>query len=199
MDSIGEEREQIEDDIERLNLALQVEGSTVELNDEEEEELDDIFTNEDSIDPDDYESVNTIPSQDSEPTHVETSEIDQMSGMSEISHLPINAETCLALNRTYQELILESLKKIELALDENREKQKVLEEGLETKSKGAPKTTDKSTTNKKKSSAMFCKPYFKDKDQKVAPYNSDVEMKKDDSGTQTRCFSTPGLEHRPEM
>lgn len=52
MDSIGEEREQIEDDIERLNLALQVEGSTVELNDEEEEELDDIFTNEDSIDPD---------------------------------------------------------------------------------------------------------------------------------------------------
>lgn len=43
--------------------------------------------------------------------------------MSEISHLPINAETCLALNRTYQELILESLKKIELALDENREKQ----------------------------------------------------------------------------
>uniref|UniRef100_A0A8W8LAZ1 snRNA-activating protein complex subunit 4 n=2 Tax=Magallana gigas TaxID=29159 RepID=A0A8W8LAZ1_MAGGI len=178
MDSIGEEREQIEDDIERLNLALQVEGSTVELNDEEEEELDDIFTNEDSIDPDDYESVNTIPSQDSEPTHVETSEIDQMSGMSEISHLPINAETCLALNRTYQELILESLKKIELALNENREKQKVLEEGLETKSKGAPKTTDKSTTNKKKSSAMFCKPYFKDKDQKVAPHNSDVEMKK---------------------
>lgn len=46
-----------------------------------------------------------------------------MSGMSEISHLPINAETCLALNRTYQELILESLKKIELALNENREKQ----------------------------------------------------------------------------
>ncbi|XP_065933024.1 uncharacterized protein [Magallana gigas] len=178
MDSIGEEREQIEDDIERLNLALQVEGSTVELNDEEEEELDDIFTNEDSIDPDDYGSVNTIPSQDSEPTHVETSEIDQLSGMSEISHLPINAETCLALNRTYQELILESLKKIELALNENREKQKVLEEGLETKSKGAPKTTDKSTTNKKKSSAMFCKPYFKDKDQKVAPHNSDVEMKK---------------------
>lgn len=43
----------------------------------------------------------------------------------------------------------------------------MLEEGLETKSKGAPKTTDKSTTNKKKSSAMFCKPYFKDKDQKV--------------------------------
>lgn len=52
-----------------------------------------------------------------------TSEIDQLSGMSEISHLPINAETCLALNRTYQELILESLKKIELALNENREKQ----------------------------------------------------------------------------
>lgn len=52
-----------------------------------------------------------------------TSEIDQLSGMSEISRLPINAETCLALNRTYQELILESLKKIELALNENREKQ----------------------------------------------------------------------------
>lgn len=50
MDSIGEEREQIEDDIERLNFVLQVEGFIVELNDEEEEELDDIFINEDSID-----------------------------------------------------------------------------------------------------------------------------------------------------
>lgn len=52
--------------------------------------------------------------------------------------------------------------------------QKVLEEGLETKSKGAPKTIDKSTTNKKKSSAMFCKPYFKDKDQKV--FTVDVRL-----------------------
>lgn len=51
----------------------------------------------------------------------------------------------------------------------------MLEEGLETKSKGAPKTTDKSTTNKKKSSAMFCKPYFKDKDQKV--FTVDVGFK----------------------
>lgn len=50
----------------------------------------------------------------------------------------------------------------------------MLEEGLETKSKGAPKTTDKSTTNKKKSSAMFCKPYFKDKDQKV--FTVDVRL-----------------------
>ncbi|XP_062572111.1 uncharacterized protein LOC134234064 [Saccostrea cucullata] len=97
--------------------------------------------------------------------------------MSEISHLPINAETCLALNRTYQELILESLKKIELALNENREKQRVLEEGLEVKSAGGSKSTEKQG-NKRKCSTMFCKPYFKDKDQKVPPPNTDVQMKK---------------------
>lgn len=51
-----------------------------------------------------------------------------------------------------------------------------MEEGLETKSKGAPKTTDKSTSIKKKSSAMFCKPYFKDKDQKVFPVDILVNL-----------------------
>ncbi|XP_061185321.1 uncharacterized protein LOC133193413 [Saccostrea echinata] len=175
MDSIGEEREQIEEDIERLNLALQVEGSEVELQDEDDEDV--LCINEDSIEHEDYESVDTIFSISSEAKQGVPSEIDQFSGMSEISHLPINAETCLALNRTYQELILESLKKIELALNENREKQRVLEEGLEMKSAGGSKSTEKQGS-KKKCSTMFCKPYFKDKDQKVPPPNTDVQMKK---------------------
>ena len=40
-----------------------------------------------------------------------------------IEELPVNAETCLALNRTYQELVLDSLQKIEVALGENRDRQ----------------------------------------------------------------------------
>lgn len=45
--------------------------------------------------------------------------------------------------------------------------QKVLEEGLEIKFKGVFKIIDKFIINKKKSLVMFCKFYFKDKDQKV--------------------------------
>lgn len=48
MDNIGEEREEIEEDIERLNLALQAEGAEAGLQDEEEEE-DVLSINDDSL------------------------------------------------------------------------------------------------------------------------------------------------------
>ena len=37
--------------------------------------------------------------------------------------LPANAETCLALNRAYQEIIAENLKKVEMVLAHNKDRQ----------------------------------------------------------------------------
>ena len=37
--------------------------------------------------------------------------------------LPANTETCLALNRAYQEIIAENLKKVEMVLAHNKDKQ----------------------------------------------------------------------------
>ena len=37
--------------------------------------------------------------------------------------LPANTETCLALNQAYQEIIAENLKKVEMALAHNKDKQ----------------------------------------------------------------------------
>ncbi len=37
--------------------------------------------------------------------------------------LPADAETCLALNRAYQEIIAENLKKVEMVLAHNKDKQ----------------------------------------------------------------------------
>ena len=37
--------------------------------------------------------------------------------------LPANAETCLALNRAYQEIVAENLKKVEMVLAHNKDRQ----------------------------------------------------------------------------
>ncbi len=40
--------------------------------------------------------------------------------------LPADAETCLALNRAYQEIIAENLKRVEMVLAHNKDKQVLL-------------------------------------------------------------------------
>ena len=50
MDHSGEERDQIQEDIERLNLVLQVEDSDLGIHEEEQDEAEYVCINEDSID-----------------------------------------------------------------------------------------------------------------------------------------------------
>ncbi|XP_053380719.1 uncharacterized protein LOC123547616 isoform X2 [Mercenaria mercenaria] len=85
----------------------------------------------------------------------------------------ITAETCLAMNRAYQEVLLDTLRQIEISLMENRNRQKELEENVDEKVKKTDKQTNKEFYD------LDCRhmPYFKDKDGQVPPYNDDVKQK----------------------
>ncbi|XP_052220840.1 uncharacterized protein LOC127837642 isoform X2 [Dreissena polymorpha] len=84
----------------------------------------------------------------------------------------ISPETCLEMNQTYQEFLLNTLRQIEIALSENRAKQKALNNELENKGK----SMDKCIMPKAKR-IVFYKPYFKDSEGHIPPPNEDVITK----------------------
>ncbi|KAK3088735.1 hypothetical protein FSP39_023136 [Pinctada imbricata] len=161
------EREEIEEDIERLQLALQADEDDKSECESDDEDALRIVENADN--DGDISQQGFTQSEDGS-MHVETNIIG-------IDELPVNADTSLALNRTYQELILDSLRKIEIALSENREKQNLLEEGLEQKTI-APKPKEKEEGTKKKSLVSYFKPYFKGSFGQYPPDNDDVKLKR---------------------
>lgn len=67
-----------------------------------------------------------------------------------------HVENCLALNRAYQEIIADTLMRIELLLVENRERQNVLKDELEEA------VEEKSQKTKKKPISVYAAPYFRD-------------------------------------
>ncbi|ESP04994.1 hypothetical protein LOTGIDRAFT_156241 [Lottia gigantea] len=89
---------------------------------------------------------------------------------SNTTELPVDVETCLALNRAYQEIITEHLDQIKKSLQENREKQRLLELNLEEGMK-APKE------NKSKKAKDYTQPFFSDENGIGPPPNEDVKIK----------------------
>ncbi|XP_050406509.1 uncharacterized protein LOC126821920 [Patella vulgata] len=88
-----------------------------------------------------------------------------------MAELPINVETCLALNRAYQEIISEHIQSIQVAINENREKQRMLEAELE----GGVKTEFKPSTSKEHRYLNL--PYFRNSTGLPPPPNEDVKLK----------------------
>ncbi|KAK6195033.1 hypothetical protein SNE40_000551 [Patella caerulea] len=88
-----------------------------------------------------------------------------------MAELPINVETCLALNRAYQEIISEHIQSIQVAINENREKQRMLEAELE----GGVKTEFKPSASKEHRYLNL--PYFRNSTGLPPPPNEDVKLK----------------------
>ncbi|KAL4219616.1 Myblike DNAbinding domain-containing protein [Mactra antiquata] len=87
----------------------------------------------------------------------------------------ITAETCLAMNRAYQEVLLDTLRQIEMSLFENRACQNQLEDSINDKSsnKRMP-TTETQFSFPCISKAL---PFFRDENGDLPPPNPDVKLK----------------------
>ncbi|XP_069122390.1 snRNA-activating protein complex subunit 4-like [Argopecten irradians] len=180
-DSEQDEREQIQDDIQRLELILR-EGDNYEETDDENTHTSRHYV------PDYAGNADTKPGPSGIDTYEDDQDIDedseqpgtagvaQLQMVGEDGEIVINPETCLALNRAYQEILLDLLRKIEISLQENRSKQVTMEEDLSVK------TTRKNISSSDPQSLIkpltaFRVPFFKDVDGRHAPQNEDVKLK----------------------
>ncbi|CAC5418460.1 SNAPC4 [Mytilus coruscus] len=89
-------------------------------------------------------------------------------------NVPIDPDTCLALNKAYQEVLLDTLRSIEMALIENRDKQDRLQENLDENPKRA-KVTD---STGRRTITSYQRPFFSDVYGNVPPPNTDVFIKR---------------------
>ncbi|KAG1695541.1 snRNA-activating protein complex subunit 4 [Nymphon striatum] len=85
--------------------------------------------------------------------------------------LPVNINSCLALNMTYQDLINEEIDNIEQMLHENTERQKALSKEIEQQTSLFNK---KNSANNRLTLRVFTVPYFKDSNGISAPLNRDA-------------------------
>ncbi|XP_033729541.1 uncharacterized protein LOC117318689 [Pecten maximus] len=191
-DDEQDEREQIQDDIERLELVLQEGDDYEDIDDENALRIDqdyvpdyddgaDIKPGSSGIitfheEDQDYED-GSGDGEETDDIQLGTADLAQLQMMGEDGEIVINPETCLALNRAYQEILLDLLRKIEISLQENRSKQTTLEEELSMKasrkyiSSSEPHSVIKPLT-------WFRVPFFKDINGRHAPQNEDVRLKK---------------------
>ncbi|CAH1786631.1 unnamed protein product [Owenia fusiformis] len=178
------DRQKIADDIERLKLALQ-DGQDSEYDSEDE----DGFVMDDN--PDDEaeggDAFLTSPNDVSYTSRLqspsrESPEMSQSSGALpglpedteniSLEDLPVSEETCLALNRAYQEVIAENMKRIELVLTQNRERQTQIEE--EHRKDASKKDEPAAPKNR---ISVYTSPYFKDVNLMNPPPNQDTRLK----------------------
>ncbi|VDI38386.1 snRNA-activating protein complex subunit 4 [Mytilus galloprovincialis] len=89
-------------------------------------------------------------------------------------NVPIDPDTCLALNKAYQEVLLDTLRSIEMALIENRDKQDRIQENLDENPKRA-KVTD---STGRRTITSYQRPFFSDVHGDVPPPNTDVFIKR---------------------
>ncbi|XP_064649667.1 uncharacterized protein LOC135501466 [Lineus longissimus] len=89
--------------------------------------------------------------------------------------LAYDPETCLALNRAYQELVQNNLQKIEAVLAENRARQVAIHENMDIANRNAK---EQKTEKKKIQLYVYQMPYFKDMNGACPPPNLDVQMKR---------------------
>ncbi|XP_074654483.1 uncharacterized protein LOC141908359 [Tubulanus polymorphus] len=87
--------------------------------------------------------------------------------------LPCDPETCLALNRAYQEVIEEYLQSIENLLSQNLEKQEELEKNIQKMAEAKV-----SSTGQKKIWGNFNCPFIRGKRGQYPPENEDVRTKR---------------------
>ncbi|KAL5011865.1 hypothetical protein ScPMuIL_010416 [Solemya velum] len=172
--NIDIERQKLQDDIQRIRLALQGEDALEESDEESQSanlfidtDYEDAENENGNFEDEPYEPP--PPSGVREGDKVDLTDIQ----LGDVEHLPTSMQNCLALNRAYQEIITDMLRRVESALVTNREKQKILEDELD--GQGVSKEKD---IAKKKLVYMFATPYFKDVDGNYAPVNDDVKVKK---------------------
>ncbi|KAK3586968.1 hypothetical protein CHS0354_026684 [Potamilus streckersoni] len=167
------ERKKLKEDIERLQLVLQEEDDTEFDSDDNVLQVD---TEDEEQDGDTKKFSISHPSTASENQTVSESyesECQELTSIHDLEQWNGDAETCLALNRFYQEALVDQLRKIEYALQENRENQRALEEEM-----GEKYVKKEKKVGKTKSIADYAIPYFKDKDGNSPQPNEDVLLKK---------------------
>ncbi|XP_013790024.1 snRNA-activating protein complex subunit 4-like [Limulus polyphemus] len=88
-----------------------------------------------------------------------------------------NLETCLALNLAYQEITQETIDEVVLLLENNRTKQRILQDEMKDSMKKGQQSAE-GRTFRDRSSVLFFAPYFKDSTGRCAPPNEDTLIKK---------------------
>ncbi|KAL3871550.1 hypothetical protein ACJMK2_039541 [Sinanodonta woodiana] len=169
------ERKKLKEDIERLQLVLQEEDDT-EFDTDSDANVLEVDTDDEEQDGDTKTFSISRPSTAGEHHTVSESyesECQELSSIHDLEQWHGDAETCLALNRFYQEALVDQLRKIEYALQENRENQRALEEEM-----GEKYVKKEKKVGKTKSIADYAMPYFKDKDGNCPKPNEDVLLKK---------------------
>ncbi|XP_041370003.1 snRNA-activating protein complex subunit 4-like [Gigantopelta aegis] len=175
------ERVQLQEDIERLQDTLQVHSDDEYVYDSDDDYLliDLEHSQTHDLNADEAEDVSTRSSFDGKSPYTIQGSVTPVNDVcSTLEHLkelggadlPVCVESGLALNRAYQEVILNSLHKIQDALAQNRQKQTALEEEMEG---GAPSRGPKTT----KTLRVFMTPFFKDSSGSCPRSNSDVYTK----------------------
>ncbi|XP_046370127.2 uncharacterized protein LOC124144641 isoform X2 [Haliotis rufescens] len=93
-------------------------------------------------------------------------------GDAESAELPVSVESCLALNRAYQEVIVDVLRQTEASLEENRQKQQHFEKDVVCQ-----REKNLNSAQSKVLYKHFSMPYIKDPAGGGPPPNEDVQMK----------------------
>ncbi|KAM6243884.1 snRNA-activating protein complex subunit 4 [Porphyrio hochstetteri] len=158
---LNAEREKIRREIEELERSLEPGGTSIEA------AVSDSSLSSDTDDGDDDEDS---------PTEMEMEREDDSSDDDIEGSLPQDPETCLQMNRVYQEVIQEKIEEVELLIAQNREEQKEIMSEL-----GGPKTAKAGDGRSLPANIFlghFMKPYFKDKATGIGPPpNEDAKEK----------------------
>lgn len=206
---MAEDSRDLQDDIRRLQETLQKDGNQFYdyIVDSDEDSVDDdedvLFidlTKHDSaghsVASISAHSVGATPSVHSHPSTAETQsmiteteddgemfrEVGVVWDKLDSNTLPPTIESCLVINRAYQDIISEHISRIEVELAENREAQRRLEE--EARDNSIQQNT------KKRFPYSMVTPYFKMRGNLAPPANEDVVLKK--------RADEPDLDMRPE-
>ncbi|XP_046552598.1 snRNA-activating protein complex subunit 4-like isoform X2 [Haliotis rubra] len=117
---------------------------------------------------------------ESSTSHFEGTEISEVTdyeqeisvGDADSTELPVSVESCLALNRAYQEVIVDVLRQIEASLEENRQKQQECEKDVICRREKSLNSAQSKVLYK-----HFSMPYIKDPAGGGPPPNEDVRIK----------------------
>ncbi|WAR32019.1 SNPC4-like protein, partial [Mya arenaria] len=181
------DHEDIDEDIEQLNKVLQDEDD--EEGEESEGELRSMeLDGESYTDRDGSRPSTSTDVTSSFPTTSICTDPDDMSVRFDSS--TINAESCLAMNRAYQEVLLDTLRQIEMSLAENRTKQSKLQQEVKDASRSS--NYEKKMAGKGKRCTEQNIPYFRDKDGFYPPANEDVKIKQTLKEDKTYVKAKPG-------
>ncbi|WAR31953.1 SNPC4-like protein [Mya arenaria] len=181
------DHEDIDEDIEQLNKVLQDEDD--EEGEESEGEMRSLeLDGESYTDRDGSRPSTSTDVTSSFPTTSICTDPDDMSVRFDSS--TINAESCLAMNRAYQEVLLDTLRQIEMSLAENRTKQSKLQQEVKDASRSS--NYEKKMAGKGKRCTEQNIPYFRDKDGFYPPANEDVKIKQTLKEDKTYVKAKPG-------